>query len=149
MDSAIALSSSISFTSLASSFSGPTISRIHIRPRLPSSSTMKPLSASENAPNAELTKPKEAKLWGGRFEDSVTDAVERFTESISYDKQLYKYDIMGSKAHATMLAHQVIFMLFFFGNFTFWGIMSLPLLVFSLENGKVVIFMTIYDQCFC
>ncbi|XP_059636205.1 argininosuccinate lyase, chloroplastic [Cornus florida] len=49
---------------------------------------------------------KEAKLWGGRFEDSVTDAVEKFTESISYDKALYKHDIMGSRAHAEMLAHQ-------------------------------------------
>ncbi|KAH0989111.1 hypothetical protein GBA52_000594 [Prunus armeniaca] len=51
-------------------------------------------------------KPKEAKLWGGRFEESVTDAVERFTESISYDKALYKQDILGSKAHASMLAKQ-------------------------------------------
>ncbi|KAM1184214.1 hypothetical protein ACFX13_013959 [Malus domestica] len=52
------------------------------------------------------TKSKEAKLWGGRFEESVTDAVERFTESISFDKALYKHDIMGSKAHASMLAKQ-------------------------------------------
>ncbi|KAG1371342.1 argininosuccinate lyase, chloroplastic [Cocos nucifera] len=50
--------------------------------------------------------PKENKLWGGRFEDSVTDAVERFSESVSFDKELYKHDIMGSRAHATMLAHQ-------------------------------------------
>ncbi|XP_022976892.1 argininosuccinate lyase, chloroplastic-like [Cucurbita maxima] len=49
---------------------------------------------------------KEVKLWGGRFEESVTDAVERFTESISYDKQLYKHDIRGSRAHASMLANQ-------------------------------------------
>ncbi|KAG8370531.1 hypothetical protein BUALT_Bualt14G0126500 [Buddleja alternifolia] len=49
---------------------------------------------------------KEAKLWGGRFEDSVTDAVEKFTESISFDKALYKQDIMGSRAHASMLARQ-------------------------------------------
>ncbi|CAF1882605.1 unnamed protein product [Brassica napus] len=50
---------------------------------------------------------KEAKLWGGRrFEESVTVKVEKFTESISFDKVLYKQDIMGSKAHATMLAHQ-------------------------------------------
>lgn len=49
---------------------------------------------------------KEAKLWGGRFEDSVTDAVEKFTESISFDKDLYKHDIMGSRAHASMLARQ-------------------------------------------
>ncbi|PIN27173.1 Argininosuccinate lyase [Handroanthus impetiginosus] len=49
---------------------------------------------------------KEAKLWGGRFEESVTDAVEKFTESISFDKALYKHDIMGSRAHASMLACQ-------------------------------------------
>lgn len=53
------------------------------------------------------TASKEAKLWGGRFEESVTKIVEQFTESISFDKALYKQDIMGSKAHATMLAHQV------------------------------------------
>ncbi|CAH1443936.1 unnamed protein product [Lactuca virosa] len=54
-----------------------------------------------------MTAPaKEAKLWGGRFEEGVTDAVERFTESISFDKALYKHDIMGSRAHASMLAKQ-------------------------------------------
>lgn len=50
---------------------------------------------------------KEAKLWGGRFQENVTVKVEKFTESISFDKALYKQDIMGNKAHATMLAHQV------------------------------------------
>ncbi|RWR73621.1 Fumarate lyase [Cinnamomum micranthum f. kanehirae] len=49
---------------------------------------------------------KEVKLWGGRFEESVTDAVEKFSESVSFDKALYKHDIMGSRAHATMLAKQ-------------------------------------------
>ncbi|XP_022951745.1 argininosuccinate lyase, chloroplastic-like [Cucurbita moschata] len=49
---------------------------------------------------------KEIKLWGGRFQESVTDAVERFTESISFDKDLYKHDIRGSRAHASMLAKQ-------------------------------------------
>ncbi|XP_044476023.1 argininosuccinate lyase, chloroplastic [Mangifera indica] len=53
-----------------------------------------------------MSASKEAKLWGGRFEESVTDAVEMFTESISFDKVLYKHDIMGSKAHASMLANQ-------------------------------------------
>lgn len=52
-------------------------------------------------------KLKEAKLWGGRFEEGVTDVVEKFTESVSFDKALYKHDIMGSKAHASMLAKQV------------------------------------------
>lgn len=51
-------------------------------------------------------KEKEAKLWGGRFEEGVTDAVERFSESVSFDKTLYKQDIRGSKAHAAMLAEE-------------------------------------------
>lgn len=51
--------------------------------------------------------PEESKLWGGRFKETVTEAVEKFTESISFDKALYKHDIMGSRAHASMLAHQV------------------------------------------
>lgn len=62
------------------------------------------MSSSHSDRGAE--KDKESKLWGGRFEDSVTDAVERFTESISFDKELYKQDIMGSRAHASMLAKQ-------------------------------------------
>jgi argininosuccinate lyase len=47
---------------------------------------------------------KSEKLWGGRFEEATAASVEAFTESISYDRRLYSYDIMGSKAHATMLA---------------------------------------------
>ncbi|KAG9446345.1 hypothetical protein H6P81_012473 [Aristolochia fimbriata] len=49
---------------------------------------------------------KEMKLWGGRFEQSVTATVEKFSESVSFDKTLYKHDIMGSIAHASMLAAQ-------------------------------------------
>ncbi|KAF7830015.1 argininosuccinate lyase, chloroplastic [Senna tora] len=104
MESIAALSSTSIFKPPASSFSGYSVSRT--RPRFPLTLRMKAVHCSENAPMADPAKPKEAKLWGGRFEDSVTDAVERFTESISYDKQLYKHDIMGSRAHASMLAHQ-------------------------------------------
>ncbi|KAI3672535.1 hypothetical protein L6452_38625 [Arctium lappa] len=53
------------------------------------------------------TSAKEAKLWEGRFEEGVTDAVERFTESVSFDKALYKHNIMGSRAHASMLANHL------------------------------------------
>ncbi|KMZ69540.1 Argininosuccinate lyase [Zostera marina] len=55
---------------------------------------------------ASTVSAKENKLWGGRFEKSVTDCVEKFSESVSFDKVLYKQDIIGSRAHATMLAHQ-------------------------------------------
>ncbi|MBU0944169.1 MAG: argininosuccinate lyase [Proteobacteria bacterium] len=44
------------------------------------------------------------KLWGGRFEEATAASVEAFTASIQYDSRLYRYDIAGSKAHATMLA---------------------------------------------
>lgn len=47
----------------------------------------------------EIKKP-----WSGRFEKPTEPSVEEFTESISFDHQLYKYDIQGSIAHATMLA---------------------------------------------
>lgn len=45
-----------------------------------------------------------AKAWGGRFEGDTDSRVERFTESISFDQRLYRHDIAGSIAHATMLS---------------------------------------------
>lgn len=74
-------------------------------------------------------KPKEAKLWGGRFEEGVTDAVERFTESVSYDKQLYKHDIRGSIAHASMLAKQVGTLFFFYSMHVFFFLFNCYLLI--------------------
>ena len=47
-------------------------------------------------------------LWGGRFSETGREELTRFSESISFDKRLYKHDIMGSKAHVTMLAAQKI-----------------------------------------
>jgi argininosuccinate lyase len=45
------------------------------------------------------------KPWSGRFCDKTDDRVERFSESISLDRRLFKQDIRGSIAHARMLAH--------------------------------------------
>lgn len=42
--------------------------------------------------------------WGGRFNEPVDAFVARFTASVDFDKRLYKHDIMGSIAHAKMLA---------------------------------------------
>ena len=47
-------------------------------------------------------------LWGGRFSGETRSEVAKFTESISFDKRLYKHDIQGSCAHVKMLAHQGI-----------------------------------------
>lgn len=44
------------------------------------------------------------KLWGGRFEKETEPLVEKFTESVSFDKRLYREDIRASIVHAEMLA---------------------------------------------
>lgn len=44
-----------------------------------------------------------AKLWGGRFELDSSALLEEFNASIFFDKQLWREDIQGSKAHAKML----------------------------------------------
>ena len=47
-------------------------------------------------------------LWSGRFSEGTDGLVQAFTESISYDRRLYPYDIAGSIAHARMLGRQGI-----------------------------------------
>lgn len=46
------------------------------------------------------------KLWGGRFTGSTDALVEAYTESVSFDRELWAEDIAGSMAHARMLARQ-------------------------------------------
>ncbi len=57
---------------------------------------------------SKTVKQKIKKPWGGRFSGGTSKAVEAFTESISFDKRLWKYDIEGSIAHARMLGRQGI-----------------------------------------
>ena len=47
-------------------------------------------------------------LWGGRFGEETQKDVKRYSESISFDRRLYRHDIAGSKAHVAMLAKQGI-----------------------------------------
>lgn len=49
-----------------------------------------------------------AKPWAGRFNEPTDAFVEAFTASVDFDQRLYRYDIEGSIAHATMLARQEI-----------------------------------------
>ncbi len=44
------------------------------------------------------------KPWGGRFSEATDAFVERFTASVQFDQRLYRHDIQGSIAHASMLA---------------------------------------------
>lgn len=48
------------------------------------------------------------KLWAGRFQKETDTLVNDFNSSISFDARLYKQDIEGSIAHATMLGKQGI-----------------------------------------
>ncbi|MFA4032581.1 argininosuccinate lyase [Blautia stercoris] len=49
-----------------------------------------------------------AQLWGGRFTKETDKLVYNFNASLSFDSKLYKQDITGSMAHASMLAKQGI-----------------------------------------
>lgn len=51
-----------------------------------------------------MSTEKTNQSWGGRFSEPVDAFVARFTASVDFDKRLYRHDIMGSIAHATMLA---------------------------------------------
>ena len=43
------------------------------------------------------------KMWAGRFTKDVDTRVNDFNSSISFDCRMYRQDITGSIAHATML----------------------------------------------
>ena len=43
-------------------------------------------------------------MWGGRFAEATDQFVAEFTTSVQFDKRMYRQDIRGSIAHATMLA---------------------------------------------
>jgi argininosuccinate lyase len=47
---------------------------------------------------------KSEKSWQARIGEGPDELAQKFVESISYDRRLYKYDILGSIAHAKMLA---------------------------------------------
>ena len=48
------------------------------------------------------------KLWAGRFQKETDTLVNDFNSSIIFDQRMYKQDIQGSLAHATMLGRQGI-----------------------------------------
>lgn len=48
------------------------------------------------------------KPWAGRFKEKISKIAEHFTESVSFDQRLWRYDIKGSTAHVKMLGRQGI-----------------------------------------
>jgi argininosuccinate lyase len=49
-------------------------------------------------------KDKTNQSWGGRFSEAVDAFVQEFTASVQFDQRMYRQDIAGSIAHATMLS---------------------------------------------
>lgn len=47
---------------------------------------------------------KHSNTWSGRFNEPVSELVQRYTASVNFDKRLAEFDIQGSLAHAQMLA---------------------------------------------
>ena len=47
-------------------------------------------------------------MWAGRFSKALDKKADDFNSSISFDSRMYKQDIQGSIAHASMLAKQGI-----------------------------------------
>ena len=58
--------------------------------------------------NITKEKKQSSSIWGGRFERKPSKVMEKINSSISFDKRLYKEDILASVAHAKMLVKQGI-----------------------------------------
>ena len=74
------------------------------------------------------------KMWGGRFAEATAASVEAFSASIHYDARLYHHDIMGSKAHARMLAKQGLIAADRPANFVLWPVQHAAELAYWFGN---------------
>ena len=63
-------------------------------------------SAPQGSPAADADSTEKA--WSGRFSEPVSDLVKRYTASVDFDQRMAAQDILGSLAHARMLARQKI-----------------------------------------
>jgi argininosuccinate lyase len=54
--------------------------------------------------SSKMSDNQQNQLWGGRFSESTDAFVQAFTASVGFDRRMYRQDIRGSQAHATMLA---------------------------------------------
>ena len=61
------------------------------------------MSNNENSETNQRPATQTNQAWGGRFNEPVDDFVARFTASVNFDQRLYRQDIQGSVAHASML----------------------------------------------
>jgi argininosuccinate lyase len=52
-----------------------------------------------------MAEGKKQATWGGRFSEGPSELMLRIGESVSFDQRLAPFDVQGSKAQASMLAH--------------------------------------------
>ncbi len=57
------------------------------------------ISKKKNSPTGNSRK-----AWSGRFNEPVSELVQRYTASVGFDQRLAEFDIQGSLAHAQMLS---------------------------------------------
>src|SRR4051795_1159320 len=74
-----------------------------LRRRLRDSASLRFKFLPRAANLARMSEPTQ-KSWQARISEATDAIAQKFVESISYDRRLYKHDIAGSIAHATMLA---------------------------------------------
>ena len=65
-------------------------------------------SLLKNRPKTKERKAYMNKMWAGRQTKETDKMADDFNSSIHFDSRMYRHDVMGSIAHATMLAHQGI-----------------------------------------
>lgn len=73
-------------------------------------------------------------MWAGRFSKEVDEGVNAFNSSISFDARMYKQDIAGSIAHATMLGEQGIISM----SDSLEIIGGLKEILSDIDSGKIV-----------
>ena len=81
------------------------------------------------------------KMWAGRFSKEVDSGVNAFNSSISFDGRMYKNDIEGSIAHATMLGEAGIIT----KEDSETLIKGLNEILADIDNGKLELDMTAED----
>ncbi len=62
----------------------------------------------DNAAGSDANDQSANEMWGGRFATSPDALMEAINASIGFDQRLWRQDIAGSRAHATMLGTQGI-----------------------------------------
>src|SRR3954468_11189274 len=66
------------------------------------------MSGTDHGPPTPDARAPTPKLWGGRFEKTLDERALRYTTSLPVDRRLFEWDVLGSIAHARMLARMSV-----------------------------------------